>query len=460
MSIQVKRSFKQRWFVFSVWGLVCGLVLGIAGAAQAQAPYIFPVTKAHVIFDDSGFTQYRDFSYISDNCQHQSATSLSYAGAIEIPATASQNDPVGPWIEYYPANWTCRRQFHYATTVPGQPVIPECSVYASDFDLKGCWPQINTRLRYWIDGTVPYATGYQTAGSVEIDGTTYTVYRKSDWTGSHAMAGLGFVVKWEATINGEPYALPIDVGYVGDVYRRGVPVEVTWPNNHDPVYGNLNSTPAWYVTNAKISFRMILLDPSPDNIQNSDNNEFYVTQKLNVARDHCQPHPDHFICEQSSHWSHEAITFTANLGIRHQNPTCTAENLTVPMGTIPLTSFLTTNAVAGETFFEIKLTCVRVIRRNLNYSLSASGGTSPDPANGLIPLASSSAATGVDVQILDASKTALALDTFHSAYTWAPGHTPVSELKIPLYAQLRRKGNDTVTAGGYTAAATVLIQYP
>jgi len=64
------------------------------------------------------------------------------------------------------------------------------------------------------------------------------------------------------------------------------------------------------------------------------------------------------------------------------------------------------------------------------------------------------------VQILDASKTALALDTFHSAYIWAPGHTPVSELKIPLHAQLRRKGNDTVTPGGYTAAATVLIQYP
>jgi len=458
MSIQVKMQFKPLTFVFSVCGLAGGLLLGVAGKVQAQAPYISPVTKSHVTFGDSGFTTYLDFSYISDDCHHNGSTSLTYSGDIEIPATANQNDPVGSWMEYYPDDWTCRRQFFYATTVPSMPVIPECGVYGNN--LTGCWPQINTRLRHWLDGSVPAFTGYQVAGSVSIDGVTYTVYRKADWTGSHAMAGLGFVVRWETTINGTPYELPIDVGYAGDVYRRGVPVEVIWPNNHDAVYGIPNSNPPWYATNTKISFRMVLLDPGPENIQNSDNNDFYVTQKLNLARDHCQPKPNWPICEQTSQWSLEMIDFKANLNIRHQNPTCTAENLVVPMGNIPLTSFLTANAIGGETFFEIKLTCPRVIRRNMDYSLSASSGTSPNPNIGLVPLAGSSTATGVDVQILDASKTALALDTFHSAYTWAPGHTPVSEVKIPLYAQLRRKGNDTVMPGGYTAAATVLIQYP
>jgi len=458
MSIQVKRLFKPRLFVFSVWGLVCGLVLGVAGTVEAQTAFVAPISKSYATYGNFSNNDYID---VQSDCNHGSglfAPPLIYAGTIEITESANQNSAIGPWMEITHPGWSCRRTFWYHSAYFPPTPLPECAAYPNDPDNPTdthCYPQVSTRTRHWLTGIIPASFVY--VQELAVDGDMYSVYRGSDWTGSHNLAGLGFVVKWEAVVTGTPVVLPVNFKATGEFYTRGPTVEVVWENQlglyGSPIGSNYD------VTDAKLSFRMILLAEGAESIKNSDGNIFVVTRRLNLGADNCQPDPNKPNCNAGSIATNQAIDVQANLNIRHQNPTCTAENLTVPMGSIPLTLFLTANAVGGETFFEIKLTCPRVIRRNVDYSLSASSGTSPNPNLGLVPLASSSTATGVDVQILDASKIALELDTFHSAYTWAPGHTPVSEVKVPLYAQLRRKGNDTVTPGAYTAAATVLIQY-
>jgi len=357
MSIQVKRSFKQRWFVFSVWGVM----LGFVGTVEAQFP-IPAISKQYATYGN--FSNDNAINVFS-HCDHIAFNrNVVRSEEVEIPVSANQNDTVSPWIELSHSGWSCRRTFIYSNPYQPSQILPECAGHNS---MTNCWPVQNTRTRHWLTGIISSADFVRVQGTI-IDG--YTVYRGVDWVGSHNMAGLGFILKWETNVNGTLLEFPINLPLIGDIRIWGPTVEVNWMNQIAPNSGA--STGSNYeVTDTKVSFRIVLLDPNVANIKNSDNNIVPVTRGMTLGLDNCQPDPNKPNCDRSSSILSDSIDFTAYLNVRHQNPTCVAENLTVPMGTIPLTSFLTTNAVAGETFFEIKLTCARVIRRNLDYSLSA-----------------------------------------------------------------------------------------
>jgi len=450
MPIKVKISFFRRHFACGV----CGLVLGVVGAVAASdfRTNLQKLTASH------GVGEFQHIS-IESLCNHSTPQVDSGLETIEVPVTAGPDDLLGDWIVLSHPGWSCFRQFRYG--FPGNTqALPLCAD-PMHLNKNTCYPPLETTLRHWLHG---YVSESQYVKDISVEGATYSVYRGSSWSGAHPMAGLGFILKYEANIAGNTLIFPIDVpsatGPLG-TFNYGPYVSITHQNQILPS-GSLNTGANYSVSDAKVSFRMVLIADSPDNIKNSDNNDFLVTYYFTLGVDNCGWHMVETFCVQASNMG-GGTHFYAHLNIRHAAPTCDTPSVTVPMPTVPLTEFTATNAVSAhsQSPFTIKLiNCSYAIRRNVSYSLSASSGTSPDPSIGLVPLAGSSAAAGVDVQILDGNKTPLPLDTFHSAYAWAPGNPAISSLDINLYAQLRRRGDETVTPGPYEAAATVVIQYP
>jgi len=435
----------------------CAWILGCAGGhgAWAQALEGTELERLEVTmgYQPSSETQIRS------QCSALGATSMASAYTLNIPEMAQRGDLLSEWIPLTLPGWSCKRIMGIGGTAPGDlpPYAPECNNLSSKCNADGYM----TKLRHWLRGNIPNAQVYD---KVVSDGEAYHVIRRSDWVPPHPMAGLGFIVKWEADVMGTPLTRVIGPGYPENLSPAFLHNYAPTADAIHPSQGPFNNN-NYLVTDARVSYRMVLLDANTEAIYNSDGNAFTLTQAFSLGGDHCG-WGVFLPCELNySSFSNAFFEYTALLNLRRIMPTCSTDNVLVQFPPLSVTQFAQDNAANGLTAFALELkNCSSALRNNVVYRLSAapSGPPSPDPGNGLIPLdPMESTASGVDVQILDDNQAALALDTFHTAYTWGgPGSPQVTHLHIPLYAHVRRRGSTPVTGGEFKAAATFVMQYP
>jgi len=444
--------------LFAAWGrlVVLVLALGCTGLNGAWAQALTQITMGDSILQ--GPHPGNSFKIWNDCPNIGPATTTSAAQTINIPATAQQGELLNDWIEIISPGWSCHRYYLVGNESSSLP-LPVCN------GANQCWLDGHmTLLRHWLEGNI-YPTIAEPAGSVLSDGQLYRVFKNPAWNGAHPMAGFGFIVKWSANVNGTLLSRPLttDAPDPLDVFglqEWGPSVETIVPSqdtfNHND----------YLVSDVSAAFRLVLLAPDTDAIQSSIGNLFPITSLLRLGMDNCAEFVTWTapcILSQNSSFTH-VYSYHANVSIRHSMPTCTVDNVLVPLPDLTINQLSQAGDVAGLTPFMIELkNCASAFRHHVVYKLSAasSGPPSPDPGNGLVPLnPAESSASGVDVQILDQAQLPHPLDTFRTAYTWGGTGSPsVNTLQIPLYAQLIRSGSAPLVGGTYKAAARFVFQY-
>jgi len=437
------------------WLAGCVLMLGCLGISGAWAQALPQITMLDSL---AGGPHPGDGFKIWNVCDAIGATeTTSTAQTITIFPNAQQGDLLHDWIPISLPGWRCHRYYQVGSNGTGLQ-LPICGGQSTCY-VDG----VLTYMRHWLEGYLSPAHAVQ-AGTVNSDGHSYRVFQNPAWTGSHPMAPFGFIVRWSANINGDDLERPVsteapDPTGVFGLQEWGPSVDTIVPSQH--TFNNND----YQITEVTAAFRLVLLDASPANVNNSDGNLFYITQGLRSGMDNCaQFYTLSAPCIFSDSGTFNSFSYQALVNIQRSMPTCTAEDVTVTFDTLVTDQFPQQGSVAGLRPFTVELkNCTHAF--NIGYKLLAatSGPPSPDPTLGLIPLnQGQSTATGMDVQVLDDNQDPHPLDDLRIIYSWSGQGPPpaVPSLQIPLYAQLRRRGAPLVTPGHYTAAATVVIEYP
>jgi type 1 fimbria pilin len=123
------------------------------------------------------------------------------------------------------------------------------------------------------------------------------------------------------------------------------------------------------------------------------------------------------------------------------------ENQTVFLPTVNVSSLTTAGQTAGQTPFQIKMSCAPGIKVNISLqSVAGDSGVST-------VLASTGSSSGVGVQVLDANRTAIAMSEIHNVINSTTGDTT-----IYFYAQYYRLAS-TLKPGPVNAAAVYTMSY-
>jgi type 1 fimbria pilin len=128
--------------------------------------------------------------------------------------------------------------------------------------------------------------------------------------------------------------------------------------------------------------------------------------------------------------------------------TSATANQTIPMATVSPSMLPSAGAVAAKTPFSIALICESGVSVAVTFT-SASGNSGIDSV-----LASSGTATGVGVQLLDASQKPVTLDT---ALQLTPGTT--GNASFQFFGQYYRVGSAEATAGTVRATTIFTMSY-
>jgi len=121
-----------------------------------------------------------------------------------------------------------------------------------------CYPQLQTTLRHWLHA---YLFGAIHIKDISVDGHNYSVYRPNSWSGASPLVGFGFIVKYEAEIDGTSITFHVDVPTIGDTGTLGYGPYVPVAKMNDWLPDTDSKTPpgaSYFVTNVKVSFRMVL----------------------------------------------------------------------------------------------------------------------------------------------------------------------------------------------------------
>jgi len=150
---------------------------------------------------------------------------------------------------------------------------------------------------------------------------------------------------------------------------------------------------------------------------------------------------------------------TANITLHAINATCTTPSFpTVLLPMINQSDF--TGQTAGETEFKLEFTNCPPYMTDIHFRAEASGGTSPNPSNGLLPLTTGSSASGVVVQVLRGltGNTPLVLNQWTTLSQYDKSATTAQNFTLPFRARYYRTSG-TITPGKVKAAMIVHIQY-
>jgi len=149
----------------------------------------------------------------------------------------------------------------------------------------------------------------------------------------------------------------------------------------------------------------------------------------------------------------------ANITFHTVNATCTTPSFpTVQLPFINQSEF--TGQTAGEVPFELEFTNCPPYMTDIHFRAEASGGASPDPDKGLLPLTSGSSASGVVVQVLRdlTGNTPLQLNQWTTLSQYNKSATQSQNFTIPFRARYYKTSN-IITPGKIKAAMIVHIQY-
>jgi len=422
-----------------------------AGQAQAQFVGFLPKLEASQGVGADGPLNVFDVRSECPSLAGGNVTINFPTQTINVPADATPPLLLTPWVTGHHPGWTCMRRFTYGLEYQNIP-------YAICGGQTSCILEMNTLIRHWLNG---YMNEIRSTGMTLVDnGDTYLVLRHKDWIEEHPMVGLGFIVKWEGMVKGQPLSLPLGPGIEiflaqlpGDISRYGPTVSIYHTSQPYFLPGAAANN---YPAEMSVSFRMVLLT-HPDNLKNSSANIFPVTEKVSLGYDFCQFNdaPNCILSETS--FFNATANFYATVNVYHEIPTCTTPNIQVDMGMVKPSDFQGPGSKAGLKEFTLELNCASTIRRTVSYKLSSP--TTKNAAQGLIAINNTSTASGIDVQILKSS----APDDVHPldediiVHNWLG--PAVQNLDIPLYAILRRFSDAPVGVGDYTAGATVVFSY-
>jgi type 1 fimbria pilin len=128
--------------------------------------------------------------------------------------------------------------------------------------------------------------------------------------------------------------------------------------------------------------------------------------------------------------------------------TSTTANQTIPLATVSPAMLASAGAVIAKTPFSIDLLCDAGVKVAATFT-SASGNSGVASV-----LASTGTATGIGVQLLDASQTPIVLDTPRQLTSGTTGN-----MSFPFYGQYYRLGAAPVTAGSVKAQAVFTMSY-
>jgi len=134
--------------------------------------------------------------------------------------------------------------------------------------------------------------------------------------------------------------------------------------------------------------------------------------------------------------------------------TCRTPDVTVPLGLVPFSEFSGIGSGPPPVPFEIRFNECRTIRPRIGYTLFATGDD-PTPANGILPLDSTSSAAGFGVQILDAASDPV---TFGETKT-IPYSNDVPDYRVLLQARIIQTALNP-SAGTVRAAMIFVVSFP
>jgi len=134
--------------------------------------------------------------------------------------------------------------------------------------------------------------------------------------------------------------------------------------------------------------------------------------------------------------------------------TCRTPDVTVPLGLVPFGEFSGIGSGPPPVPFEIRFNECRTIRPRIGYTLFATGDD-PTPANGILPLDSTSSAAGFGVQILDAASDPV---TFGETKT-IPYSNDVPDYRVQLQARIIQTALNP-SAGTVRAAMIFVVSFP
>jgi len=149
----------------------------------------------------------------------------------------------------------------------------------------------------------------------------------------------------------------------------------------------------------------------------------------------------------------------ANITLHTINATCTTPSFpTVLLPMINQSDF--TGQTAGEVDFKLEFTNCPPYMTNIHFRAEASGGVSPSPTNGLLPLTTGSTASGVVVQVLRGltGNTPLTLDQWTTLSQYDKSASISQDFTLPFRARYYRT-SPNITPGKVKAAMIVHIQY-
>lgn len=334
-----------------------------------------------------------------DNCERGGGNVYQYfpATTVYLGRDAAVGDVVGPWTAASASpGWTCTRRTGYA----------------------------GTQVQVSVQGYPPY----DRLGTVSHDGDTYGYYRLGDTS-----AALAYIARWRAIVDGQPTdwtPLTVAAGVQQDPSSYATVTKAA-----GETYSIVVETQIRFVkrTNALVAgYQQNIVDP------------IYVRHYQKVGSS-----------TSAGGGSYRISQMTARTASFEGGGTCTTPDVNVQLQDAPVSEFSGVGSTVFPTPFNIAFNNCPPGLASVSYSFAATTSVL-NQASGVVALDSNSTASGVGIQLLTASGSAVKFGESYALSSYDPAST--ASYTVPMQAAYYQTAN-TMTAGRASTAVTFTVNY-
>ncbi|HDR9106870.1 TPA: type 1 fimbrial protein [Burkholderia vietnamiensis] len=150
-----------------------------------------------------------------------------------------------------------------------------------------------------------------------------------------------------------------------------------------------------------------------------------------------------------------SVATLTTTGFRVTTPACAVPDLSVDMGQLVTNRFTGAGSSAGDTPFDLRLNACPAGRTGIYYRFDPTTQVVPGTGDSVATLNGASSATGIGLQLLDASGKPVAFGTTAKVTRYAGA---AGDYSVPLRARFYQTAA-AVTAGSANASITVTMSY-
>ncbi|MEJ0230742.1 fimbrial protein (plasmid) [Klebsiella michiganensis] len=334
----------------------------------------------------------------ADTCSLSTSSVYQYfpATTVYLGRDAAVGDVVGPWISASSIpGWTCTRTSQYT----------------------------DVAVENKVQGYPPYTK----IGTISLDGDSYSWYALGG-----ASPALGYIIRWRAVIDGE-YTEWTPLTSNAGVYQ-----------NPDSTVSITKSTGESYTIGVETQLR-------------------FVKRTSALVAGYSQRIVDAiYVRPQLTYNSTTILTganrlsqMTAGTATFEGGGTCTTPDVTVTLPDTPVSEFTGIGSTAAQTAFELAFNNCPAGLSSIDYSF-ATTTSMLDSTQGVVALSSDSTASGVGIQLLSESGSAIQMETSYSLDEYDTEDT--GSYTVSLLAGLYQTSAN-VSAGSAVTAITFTASY-